>query len=360
MTAEAVVEHVNLMANCLPSTTVRWSSRRQDGYRLLARDEILSAAVTYCSPYFTTCRPHEPSCRADSQHLVAGLAPAALAAWGIRDLGEAVPMTEHRRLRWTDHRVGEWRVICRFRDDALLDIFTFGPSLDATLIVDTAIPVHLGLVRLLRNRFTSDRLGAGHRLLHGAAMNIDEHGLLLLGEKEAGKTTMVCELLNRDIASFVSNDRAILSPDSTISGLPVSVAIRASTIDRYSALNRRSRSLLSHRLGLDETGTQTYTVRDLVECFSATITPTVSLETIVHLVRSQGSGVRLSQLSANDAYQQITSSILPIPDSTQPFWGSGQGNLDLQILDIYRLDIGTDETYEAVSLIRDLIIDSAN
>lgn len=355
MTAAAAVEYVQQMADNLPHAIVKWSRDSLVGYRLIGREDILSEAVDYCAPYFAQHTTEGRKDRAEPHCLIAGIAPTALISWAMDDLAESVPVIERPRLRWSDHQVGEWRVLCRFRDDVLLDIFTLGPHFDATLIVDAFLPTHLGLVRLLRNRFTSSRLGAGSNLLHGGVVNIEEHGLLLLGEKEAGKTTLICELLDRGVAGFVSNDRTILSPDDTLFGLPVAVGVRAPTIARYRSLASSPASLFSHRLGLDAPGTRTYTVSDFVGCFGATITSEVPLGTAVHLVRSDERGVSLTPLKGDPAEQVIADCVMHGPDGSQPFWPSDNGLLPAPISKMYRLGVGRDELTGAVDALLSLI-----
>ncbi len=355
MTASAAVEYVQQMAKNLPHAIVTWGRDSSNRYRLIGREDILSDTVDYCAPYFTQHITEGHMDGAEPHCLIAGIAPTALIPWAMDDHAKSVPVNERPRLRWSDNQIGEWRVLCRFRDDVLLDIFTLGPHLDATLIVDTVLPTHLCLVRLLRNRFTSGHLSTGSNLLHGGAVNIEEHGLLLLGEKEAGKTTLICELLDRGVADFVSNDRTILSPDDTLLGLPVAVGVRGPTTIRYRSLASSPDSLFSHRLGLDTPGARTYTVSDFVGCFGATITSEVPLGAAVHLVRSDERGVSLTPLKGDPANDVMAGSIMHGPDGSQPFWPVGKSLLPAPISKMYRLEVGRDELSEAMDAVLSLI-----
>ncbi len=61
---------------------------------------------------------------------------------------------------------------------------------------------------ILRKSKLNDK---GALMLHSACINIDNLGVLLMGTKNAGKTTALCHLLNNNYrAKFISNDRTLL------------------------------------------------------------------------------------------------------------------------------------------------------
>lgn len=84
------------------------------------------------------------------------------------------------------------------------------------------------LMRVVReiamNRARSD----GGVFLHAAAIAVGERGLLIAGEKGAGKTTVLLHLLRETGADYVANDRVLLvSPDgATARGMPTIVTVR--------------------------------------------------------------------------------------------------------------------------------------
>jgi hypothetical protein len=88
------------------------------------------------------------------------------------------------------------------------------------------------LMRVVRelamNRSWRDR----GMFLHAAAIAVGERGMLIAGEKRAGKTSLLLHLLRATAAEYVSNDRVLLpSMDAaTVRGMPTIVTVRPGTL----------------------------------------------------------------------------------------------------------------------------------
>ena len=95
---------------------------------------------------------------------------------------------------------------------------------------------------------------------HAAALTVGGRGLLIAGEKAAGKTTTLTYLLRSGRARYVANDRVHISvtPQGIrLRGMPSVVTMRGSTVDLFPDLEScLLRSGYSQRLTLAEAATQ--------------------------------------------------------------------------------------------------------
>ena len=69
------------------------------------------------------------------------------------------------------------------------------------------------LMRVVREYFHNAALHAGGLVLHAAAVVHDGRAIAVAGRKGAGKTTMLLRLLRDANASFLSNDRVLVTGD---------------------------------------------------------------------------------------------------------------------------------------------------
>ncbi|OMF81579.1 hypothetical protein [Paenibacillus glucanolyticus] len=86
--------------------------------------------------------------------------------------------------------------------------------------------------RLIREIFNRENENIGAYQFHGGAVTIQNNGILICGEKGAGKTTTVTGLIEDGRTDFVANDRVLLSikeNKTMIKGIPFAVAIRLGT-----------------------------------------------------------------------------------------------------------------------------------
>lgn len=111
-------------------------------------------------------------------------------------------------------------------------------------------------MRLVRELVIARVLGRGDAVLHGAALRTDAGGLVLAGEKRAGKTTLLLNALRAGGASFLTNDRAVLrlvGDDVVVGGMPTVVSLRAPTLEDHPDTVKRLQGLRwDHRLALGE------------------------------------------------------------------------------------------------------------
>jgi hypothetical protein len=70
----------------------------------------------------------------------------------------------------------------------------------------------------------------GHEALHAGAIAIGGHAVIVIGKREAGKSTMLAWLARAQGATVVSDDLAVLHPDGVLAG-PRSVDLRPGPTD---------------------------------------------------------------------------------------------------------------------------------
>ncbi len=83
----------------------------------------------------------------------------------------------------------------------------------------------------------------GMHIIHGAAVRVSGKGGIIAGNKGAGKTTLLIYLLQHAVATYMSNDRVMLSlpQDSRwhMRGLPTIAAVTPATIDLFPEIRNR-------------------------------------------------------------------------------------------------------------------------
>ncbi len=90
----------------------------------------------------------------------------------------------------------------------------------------------------------------GYHLIHAASVSIDNKGLLICGEKGAGKTTLMSHLLNSGKANFIANDKVFLSPDlSTLEYFPIVARIGEGTLRKFAKYDLQNNY---HRISEEE------------------------------------------------------------------------------------------------------------
>jgi hypothetical protein len=92
----------------------------------------------------------------------------------------------------------------------------------------------IALLRLVRE-FAAHHLAAqGVVQIHAAALEHNGRGILIVGPKRAGKTSLLIHSLREAGSLFIANDRAVVSGDSQVGwrlgGMPTLISIRPGTV----------------------------------------------------------------------------------------------------------------------------------
>jgi hypothetical protein len=103
----------------------------------------------------------------------------------------------------------------------------------------------LSLMRVLREIASS----IGHRprrlVTHGAAVRVGSRGVVIAGNKNSGKTTLLMHALRQRDAAYLSNDRVLIDPTPTtprVFGIPTIVSVRYGTLRQFPAVAKRLRA----------------------------------------------------------------------------------------------------------------------
>jgi hypothetical protein len=94
------------------------------------------------------------------------------------------------------------------------------------------------LMRVVRELAMNNSRCEGGLLLHAAALALGDRGVLIPGEKGAGKTSLLLYLLRETGAAYVSNDRVLLPAAMAggVRGMPTIVTVRQGTVALFSDL----------------------------------------------------------------------------------------------------------------------------
>jgi len=105
-----------------------------------------------------------------------------------------------------------------------------------------ALALRTALMRVVRELAMRCAQRRGGLFLHAAALAIGSRGLVLAGEKDAGKTTLLVNLLRHDAARYVANDRVLVGcsvATMPLRGMPTIVSIRPGTLEFFPHLHRQ-------------------------------------------------------------------------------------------------------------------------
>ena len=100
--------------------------------------------------------------------------------------------------------------------------------------------VRTALMRVVRELAMSHSRQTGGVFLHGAALSLGPGGLMIVGPKYAGKTTLLSYLLRETGGRYVSNDRLLVphGDPRTVRGMPTIITLRRATLERLTVLHR--------------------------------------------------------------------------------------------------------------------------
>jgi len=113
------------------------------------------------------------------------------------------------------------------------------------VLAETERPhARMALMRVLREFAGSHASSRGELPIHGAAVSVGERVTLFVGEKRAGKSTLLVHALLHEGTRYVSNDRVFVclaSGVATVHGMPTIVSLQEGTL----ALSERLRDEVS-------------------------------------------------------------------------------------------------------------------
>ena len=119
------------------------------------------------------------------------------------------------------------------------------------------LAVRTALMRVVRELAMRHAQHKGGLLLHAAALAVGDRGLILAGAKDAGKTTLLINLLRHGTTRYVSNDRVLVSQalsPARLHGMPTIISIRPGTLELFPRLRQQLlASTFHYRLSMEET-----------------------------------------------------------------------------------------------------------
>jgi hypothetical protein len=141
---------------------------------------------------------------------------------------------------------GGWTIV----DHELDAIYRVAPDAARVEVVAGGGPPagRVALMRVVRELATAEVLRSGALLLHAAALVRDGQGILLIGPKRAGKTTLLLRALATPGTAFMANDRVVAggTRDTVARGMPSIVSVRPEVLTPMVSVAARFRALGYH------------------------------------------------------------------------------------------------------------------
>ncbi len=341
-------------------TIVSWVENRSESFQLYSSHTTLSEMIKYCQGFFSIGGATNNDRRLSVLKL-----PSKLEELAMHFVSGAVPIP-NSCLRIASIKALDANCYIRFNNRSLYDVTLFCKEKSSIYVSSVAgPPEYLALARLLRNATVSKWGELGGICMHAAAVDINGRAVLLLGEKYSGKTTILCEMLCKGSVRFISNDRAIVMPNGMVRGLPVSVNIRAATMQLYKPLSQMAECGVAnqHRIGLSYSlDDVSLSVTKFVEAFGVEICAERKISLIVIIKRDElvddlvvksGTFLNMGHL--------ITQNKLDEFDYSQPFWPHNDSNFKNIMamfgqagISIVGLTVGRNRISDAAQTIRTL------
>jgi hypothetical protein len=117
------------------------------------------------------------------------------------------------------------------RDNVQVRILTASQNLAA----------RFALMRVVREFAMNFSQASNSLIIHGAALTVENSGIVIAGPKGAGKTSLLIYALQNSQAGFVANDRVVVNlagPEPGLRGMPTLVTIRDRALDLFPELQR--------------------------------------------------------------------------------------------------------------------------
>jgi hypothetical protein len=195
------------------------------------------------------------------------------------------------------------------------------------------LSIRVALLRLVRE-FASHHLALnGDVTFHAAAISYEGNGILICGPKKAGKTSFIIHALQYPKTKLISNDRSILSNDTshglTLSGMPTVITIRQGTMALFSRPPFNDRRHWRARMSLDEAlelpaSSEADDVPEkldlnpsqfchLLECGMSEAAPLKAV--IFPMVNEEQSGTKLIRLTEREVAERLEQNQFPLAPS---------------------------------------------
>jgi hypothetical protein len=141
---------------------------------------------------------------------------------------------------------GGWTIV----DHELDAVYRVAPdAARVEVMAGSGVPAaRVALMRVVRELATAEALRNGALLLHAAALVRDGQGILLVGPKRAGKTTLLLRALAVPGTAFIANDRVVVdgTRDAVARGMPSIVSVRPEVLAPMPSVAARLRALGYH------------------------------------------------------------------------------------------------------------------
>jgi hypothetical protein len=121
--------------------------------------------------------------------------------------------------------------------DEPLRVFYLVREGQTRLIATDGSRVRTALLRIIRSAWV---LGHGGLIVHGCCVEKNGRGIVISGDKFAGKTTSLLSLCLRKGYNIVANDRLLLSRSGEAKGIPTVVKLRPRTLKPFPELGELS------------------------------------------------------------------------------------------------------------------------
>lgn len=179
----------------------------------------------------------------------------------LLDRGPASPLTQITCFGFDGHggACTVWNAAPTSLYDDELDVFyqLDGEGRRLEVVAPTARPsTRIALLRLVREYATHHLAAEGAVQFHAAALGHDGRGMLIVGPKRAGKTSLLIYGLGEPGSTFIANDRAVVSRDARdgwrLGGMPTVISIRPGTVELLHRPGFLAASRWSARMTLTE------------------------------------------------------------------------------------------------------------
>lgn len=209
------------------------------------------------------------------------------------------------------------------------EIFVFAPDADGERFL--FVPM-----RVIRNLMTLAGLNQGRLHLHASGVIYKDRAFLFLGEKFAGKTTLLLALIEKFDCVFLTNDQVLVCPVSgDVSGIPLAVGVRRKTMSMFPRLGDyvQTHTLLHHNHNRKYKGEKlVFAPGEIGHAFAAPLVAGARLGGIFLIqLDLHADDLAQSTFAEEDAVALLRQNAFSQVSENQPFWDEyrlGGGNVD--------------------------------